>query len=126
MQSMVRRTPWIGPFQSELTYSVFVPSGLVRAHGDDGLQRVVGRDVFEVVEVVAVDAAEVRDGIDAAEVQDQHGAGHGVLLVVAEGGFDEQLFADEARRRMAGFAGFARRTQPVEVARGSAWARCGR
>ena len=64
--------------------------------------------------MVAVDAGEVGDRIDPAEVEHQHRAGHGVLLVIAEGGFDEELLADEAGRRVARLAGFTRRAQSVE------------
>ncbi len=87
---------------------------IVLADRDDRLEGGVGGHILVVVEMVAVDAAEVGERVHSAQMQRQHGARDGVLLVVAVHRLHQQLLAHEARRRMAGLAGGSRRAQHGE------------
>jgi len=71
----------------------------------------VGGDVFDMAEVNAVDAGEVRERVAAAEVEDDDALRFSVFLVIGKGGFHQELFADEPGGRVTAFADVARRTK---------------
>ena len=81
--------------------------------GDGGTRGVRG-DVFDVAEVDAVNAGEVGEGVLSAEVKDDDALRFGIVFVVGEGGFNEELFTDEAGRRVAAFADIAGGAQVLD------------
>ena len=83
----------------------------MRFHRNDGLVGRVRRHIFEIVQVMAVDPAQLRKRIDPAQVQHQHAAGDGILFIVAELGQYQQPVAHEPGRIVALLARRARWTQ---------------
>ena len=85
--------------------------GVAFLHPGDGGAGLVGGYVFDVAEVGAVNAAQLGKRVHSAQMKDHDGLGLGVLLIIGKVGLDEQLFTDEAGRRVAAFADIARRAQ---------------
>jgi hypothetical protein len=71
--------------------------------------------------MVPVDSAEPRQRINSAEMQHQHGLGHGILLVIAECSLDQQAITDETIRRVTLFAGGADAAVELVQALGEGW-----
>ena len=112
MQSITRRSPLGTP----------LPAGSGSKHGlraigilprTQGIvvRDSVGGDVLDVSQVNAVNPGQMRERVQAAQVQNQHGLGLGVLFVVGKVGLDQQLVAYKPRRRVAALAGVPRRAQ---------------
>src|ERR1700735_2208014 len=93
------------PVGAEVLNLLAVGTGGV--NGDDGLVGGVGGDKLDVGKVSTVDAADAGEGVDAADVEGEHGLGRRVLFVFTEGGLDEKAIADEASGSVALLAGFA-------------------
>ena len=61
-----------------------------------------------MAEVDAMDSGQLRERIAASQVQQDHALRLRVLLVIRKARLDQQLIADESRRRVAGFADITR------------------
>ena len=88
--------------------------GLALLYPGNGGTRIVGCDILDVAEVGAVNTAELRERVAAAEVEDDNGLRFGVLFVIGKAGLDEQLFADKPGRGVAAFADFARGAETAD------------
>ena len=67
-----------------------------------------------MAEVDAVNAGEVRERVNAAQMQDDNALRLGILFVVGKAGFDQQLLTDKPRWRVATFADLAGRSQVAD------------
>ena len=80
----------------------------------DGRPSGIGGDVLDVAQVNTMNPGQMRESIQPAKVQHNHGLRLGILFVVGKTRLHQQFLADKPGRRVAALADVPRRTQVLD------------